>query len=695
MGVFGGVVEKAFSTCPHDCPSTCALEVERIDAHTIGRIHGAKDQRYTAGIVCAKVARYSERVHHPDRLAHPLRRIGPKGSGQFERISWDAALDAVAEAFVKATQRHGSESVWPYYYAGTMGKVQRDGINRLRHVMRYSRMKKTICTGTADPGWKAGIGAYVGGSPYEISEADLIIVWGTNAVSTQVNVMTHIARARKERKAKLIVIDPYRNGTAEQADVHLCLKPGTDGALACAVMHVLFRDGFADRAWMAQHTDVPAQMEEHLKTRTPEWAAVITGLSVAEIEALAGDYARTQRAFIRVGFGLSRQRNGAANMHAITCLPSVSGKWQHRGAGAFFLNSAIYGLNQTLIEGLDVLDPTTRVLDMSRIGPVLTGDRLDLGDGPPVTAMITQNTNPADVAPDSNLVHRGLARDDLFLCVHEQMPTETVRFADIVLPATTFLEHDDLYTGAGHTYLQLGPKVIEPFAEARSNHEVMQCLAKRLGATHPGFDMTAAELIDATLKASGHPDFATLRAKKWHDCEPPFAQAHFLDGFPTPDRKFHFSPDWAAQGPLYAAMPVLPDHQAVIETTDDEHPFRMVTAPSRSFLNSTFNNTPSSVAREKRPTVLLHPASAAKLAIADGSDVKIGNRRGAVTVMAKLFDGVQPDVVVVEGVWPGSAFPEGMGINALTGADSPPPNGGAAFHDNAVWIRPALSAAAE
>jgi anaerobic selenocysteine-containing dehydrogenase len=681
--------EILHSVCPHDCPSVCALEVERLDGRTIGRVRGAGENSYTAGVVCAKVARYVERTHHPGRLLRPLRRIGPKGEGRFRPISWDEALDATAEAFRVAAARHGGEAVWPYFYAGTMGLVQRDGINRLRHVMRYSRQKETICTTLCDSGWLAGVGAFRGTDAREMAESDLIVAWGGNMVATQVNVMTHVTRARKERGARLVVVDPYRNATAEVADMHLMVRPGTDGALACAVMHVLFRDGYADRDYLARYTDATPELEAHLASRTPAWAEAITGVSAAEIEAFAALYGATKRSYIRVGYGFSRSRNGAANVHAVTCLPAVTGAWRYRGGGALYSNRSIYGLDRTLIHGLDAVDRSTRRLDMSRIGPILLGDRTDLGDGPPVTAMLIQNTNPATVAPESAKVRSGLAREDLFVCVHEQFLTDTARLADIVLPATTFLEHDDLYQSGGHSHLQLGPKVIEPPGEARSNHEVLQGLAVRLGADHPGFHMTAAEIIDATLKASGWPGIEVLRENHWFDCQPDFATAHFLGGFATPDGRFHFRPDWSRVGRDHRRMPSLPDHADLVEAADSEHPFRLVTAPARQFLNTSFTETPTSRRREGRPTVLIHPDDAAMHGIGEGTAVRLGNRRGSVVVHARPFDGLKRGVVVVESIWPADAFVEGRPINTLVGADAGPPNGGAVFHDTAVWIRAA------
>ena len=684
-------VEIFHSACPHDCPSTCALEVERLDPKTIGRVRGAAANPYTSGVICAKVARYAERTHHPDRLLTPLRRIGEKGAGRdaFEPMSWDDALDEVAERLLRAEQAYGSETVWPYFYAGTMGLVQRDGIDRLRHVKRYSRQHSTFCITLADAGWKAGTGIKRGVDALEMAESDLIVVWGANPVHTQVNVMTHIARARKDRGAKLVVVDPYRNATAKQADMHLMVNPGTDGALACAVMHVLFREGYADRDYMAKYTDAPEELERHLESRTPAWAAAITGLEVEQIEAFARLYGETKRSYLRLGYGFSRSRNGSAQMHAASCLPAVTGAWQHRGGGALYSNAALYQIDSTLIMGLDQVDKSVRVLDQSRIGAVLTGDPDELGEGPPVTAMFIQNTNPMNVAPELLKVRDGFARDDLFTCVHEQFLTETAQMADIVLPATTFLEHDDMYTAGGHTFFQVTKQVIEPVGEARANHWVHCELAKRLGAEHPGFEMSAWELIDATLKASGYADAEAIWQGHWEDRALPFDDAHFLNGFGHSDGKFHFKPDWSELGPLHDSMPALPDHFDIIDQTSLEYPYRLVTAPSRNYLNSSFAETKISIAMEGRPEAQIHPDVCTEFGLTAGGLVRIGNRRASVVVHVQPFEGVQPNTVIVEGIWPNKAFIEGIGMNALVSADRGRPNGGAVFHDTAVWLKPA------
>ena len=675
------------SVCPHDCTSTCALEVELIDARTIGRIRGSRRNTYTAGTICEKVARYAERVHHPDRLTHPLLRNGPKGSGQWKRVGWDEALDRVADAFTESAARHGAEAVWPYFYAGTMGLVQRDGIQRLRHAMKYSRWYSTICVTLADTGWIAGVGAKRGVDLREAAQhADLVVIWGGNPVHTQVNVMAH-AMAAKKRGATLVVVDPYRTATAEKADLHVAPRPGTDGALACAMMHVLFADGFADWDYLRRYTDRPDDLAVHLQTRTPQWAAAITGLPVETIVGFARLYGRNRRSFIRCHHGFSRSRNGAANMHAVVCLPAVTGAWQHPGGGALYGHSAIYPLDRTLIEGLDLEDQSVRDLDQSRLGPILTGDAAALKGGPPVTAMLVQNTNPAMVCPDLALVHAGLAREDLFTCVHEQFMTETAAFADVVLPATSFLEHDDFYTASGHTTFQVTRKLIEPPGEARENHFVICELARRLGAEHPGFRMSAWEIMEATLRKSGMWDAQTNYDRGGQDFAPPFERMHFLDGFDTPDRKFHFSPDWKRFGGRWQEMPALPDHMDVIDSATAEKPFRLVAAPARTFLNSTFTETPSSLKRERRPTALIHPADCAALGVTEGDRVRLGNQRGEVVVHVRPRDGQQRGVVVVEGLWPNRHFENGLGINALTSADPAWPNGGAAFHDTAVWIR--------
>lgn len=687
------------SVCPHDCPSACALEVDLTAEGRIGRVRGAAANSYTAGVICAKVARYAERIYHPGRLMVPQRRVGAKGERNWQEISWEAALDEIADQFVKAEQKHGSEAVWPYFYAGTMGQVQRDSIERLRHAKRYSGFFGSICTNMAWTGFTMATGALRGPDPREMAKSDCVVIWGTNAVATQVNVMTHAVKARKERGAKIVVIDVYDNPTVKQADAGLVLKPGTDAALACAVMHIAFRDGYADRAYMAKFADDPAGLEKHLMARGPEWASAITGLSVEEIEAFARLVGTTPRTYFRLGYGFTRQRNGSVAIHAAASVATVLGSWKHEGGGAFHSNNDIFKLDKRELVGTALHDPEIRMLDQSQIGRVLTGDAEALRHRGPVTALLIQNTNPVNVAPEQRLVKRGFLRDDLFVAVHEQFMTDTARLADIVLPATMFLEHDDLYRGGGHQHVLIGPKIVEPPPTVRTNLFVIEQLAKRLGVSdRAGFGLSERQHIDRLL-TNYDIGYEEMKERKWLDCQPAFEEAHFFHGFGHPDGRFRFKADWTGtaapnrppksmgpQGP-HGSLPEFPDHVDLIEVADERHPFRLATSPARSFLNSTFAETPSSIEKEGRPEVMVHAEDAAELGIADGDIVKLGNDRGEIRLHARIGGGARRGVVIAEGLWPNGAHLDGEGINVLTGADAVAPYGGAAFHDNRVWMR--------
>jgi anaerobic selenocysteine-containing dehydrogenase len=478
----------------------------------------------------------------------------------------------------------------------------------------------------AESGWRAGVGKLLGPDPREMAESDLIVVWGGNPVSTQVNAMIHIAKARKQRGAKLVVVDVYSTPTVEAADIGLVLRPGTDGALALAMMHVLLKEGFADRDYLARHTDFGPDIEAHLADKTPQWASAITGLPVAEIVAFARLYGSTKRSFLRLGFGFTRSRNGSPAMHAVSCLPAVTGAWQHPGGGAFFLNLDNWRLDTTLAHGLDLMNPATRMLDQSRIGPVLCGDQDALAGGPAVTAMLMQNANSANVAPDSAAVARGLGREDLFTCVHEQFMTATAKYADILLPAAMFLEYDDLYYGLGHTHLTVGPAVLDRYQDCHTNHELICALAQRLGSNQPSFRMSAIELLDATLRASDRGTWDEAAARGWVDFAESFEESHFLNGFPSTDGRFHFKPDWAAVGPYHAGLRAMPDHLENYERASEELPFRLVVPPARGFLNTTFTETSGSVVREGQPRALIHEQDAARLGLSDGSLVRLAMR---------------------------------------------------------------------
>jgi len=691
--------KTARSVCPHDCPSTCALDVEVLDEKTIGRVHGAKNDPYTDGVICEKVARYAERIHHPERLLYPKRRTGKKGENHWVRISWDEALDEIARRFTETENLFGPQSIWPYQYAGTMGHVMRASIERLRNAKNYSGQKQTICSMVAWAGYVAGTGLQSGVNPEQMAKSDCIIIWGTNPVYTQVNLMTHAIKARRNNGAKIVVIDIYRSATMKQADIGIILRPGSDGALAAAVMHVLLKENLADFDYMAKYTDFSPEFAEHLAQKSPEWAAKITGLPEQEIIEFARLIGNKKATYFRLGFGFTRQRNGATNMHAALCLPAMSGAWQYPGGGAFHSSGGIWGLDKSLIEGENRALSPSRILDMSQIGPVLTGDTKALKNGGPVKAMLIENTNPMVVAPEQAKVRQGFERKDLFVVVHEQFMTETAQMADIVLPATMFLEHEDFYTRGGHTRVLYGPKIIAAPGETRSNHFVINQLAKRLGLSGEGFELSDREMVAKTLARSGYGELEEIAKTGFVERAPSEEKASFTNGFAWSDKKFRFAPNWEETRRMKgvdwvcdpADMPRFAGYFAANEATGRDHPFRLATSPARAFLNTTFSETPGSQKKEKSPRAFIHPDDAEMLNIADGQMIEIGNGRGRVVLNAGFFDGLQRGVVIVEGLHKNREHLDGQGINTLVGADPIPPFGGAAFHDCAVWVKPLQS----
>lgn len=376
------------STCPHDCPSACSLQVEKIAPDKIGRVRGATHNSYTDGIICAKVSKYSERAHHPERIMHPMIRTSAKDAPpSFVPISWDGAMEMMVEKFQKAAKEYGAESIWPYYYGGTMGLVQQGSSVRLANEYGFSGMKRTFCVKIAYDGWTAGAGIRLGSDPRELALSDLIVLWGCNAAATQINVMHHVSKARK-RGAKLIVVDPYETPTAKIADLHIAPRPGTDGAIACAVMHQLFKNGHIDRAYLDQYAQDTTHLEQHLQARDANWAESISGVPAAQIEELASWYGTTPKSYIRLGIGFSRSRNGAVNVHAVSCLPVLTGAWQYPGGGALLSTGNSFHLKEDLFHGFDPDEPRNssgagRVLDMSEIGKILCGDDTALLSAPP------------------------------------------------------------------------------------------------------------------------------------------------------------------------------------------------------------------------------------------------------------------------------------------------------------------------
>ncbi len=663
------------ATCAHDCPGACALEVEVEDNHVLS-VRGDPDHPFTRGLICGKVRRYREVVEGP-RILSPLLRDGARG--HFREASWDEALGVAAAGLQRAMDEAGPPSVVPYYYGGTLGIVQQKAIERLAHHAGWSRLDRNLCFAIADAGWSAGVGAMLGPRPEEIAGSDLVLLWGNNAVSTHINLMSFVKQAR-ERGARLVVIDPYRTRTAAQADQHLALRPGSDGALACAMMQVLLAEGLADRDYLAAHSDFDAELEAHLSSRTPEWAAPITGLDAGAIRALALAYGRAVRPFVRLGVGMTRQRNGAVNVHAVSCLPTLIGAWMRRGAGALLATDAGFHVDDRAVRRTDLRDPATRVLDMSQLGRWLNDSALD----PPVRALVVFNSNPAVSCPDLGRVVQGLQREDLFTVVHEQVLTDTARLADVVLPATTFLEHPDLYASYGQYTLQYAAAALDPVGEARCNHDVVNALAQRLGYSGADFEGDSLARIDRVLADNALPERAWFAQHHWLDCAPDEDVLHFRQGFPTADGRFHFRPGWTDP-----TMPALPDHWAVNRRDLDEagrFPLDFRAPPAHEVLNSCFTHTATARRRHAPPRLWLHPDDARARGIDDADRVRVFNERGSLSLLAAVTDKVRAGLCLCETNHLGADFPEALSVNALAHDDAVAPGGGPAFHDNRVEV---------
>ncbi|MBF0190863.1 MAG: molybdopterin-dependent oxidoreductase [Magnetococcales bacterium] len=669
-------MSKSFdSVCPLDCPGTCALKIT-IDQGRLQAIDGHPDHPLTRGVICGKVSRYRA-IQEGPRVLDPMVRVGPKGLADFKKISWDEALDRIGERLLPIMDHPGPEAVLPFSYGGTMGVIQRRAYARLTTRAGFSGLDGNICYTIGWAGWRAGVGLALGPDPTEMAASDLPILWGINAAATHISLMSHIKQARRQG-ARLVVVDPYRNQTARLADWHLALRPGTDGALATAMMQVLLEEGLADRDYLSRYTDFDGAMEAHLAVRSPEWAAPITGLDAGVIREFARLYGRARAPFIRIGLGMSRQNNGAVNLHAVSCLPAVTGAWKRNGGGALFATGGAFHLSPQPLPAPRCPEHPPRVLDMSRLGEALTDPTLK----PPVLALLVSHANPAGSCPDLQRVYAGLAREDLFTVVHEQVMTDTARFADVLLPATTFLEHEDLYKAYGQYTLQHAKAVLPPRGQARCNHDLVNALARRLGFDDEPFRMGVAETIDVVLRESGLPPLENWD-KPWLDCAPSWEARHFVEGFPQPDGRFHFRPGWSD-----SRMPLFPDHWAVNRRDDPAqavaYPLDFMTPPALEVLNTTFTGTLN--ADQRPPRLWIHPEDAKQRGIVEGDRVAVFNGVGQLTMVARVTGDVRMGVTLCESNQPAAAFAEGIGLNALSHASFTAPDGGPALHDNRVEV---------
>jgi anaerobic selenocysteine-containing dehydrogenase len=684
--------EFARAVCPHDCPDTCAMRVTVDNGRAI-KVDGDPDHPPTQGVLCTKVSRYAERVYHPNRLTTPMRRVGRKGEGRFASISWDEALDLAASRLGEIADR-APEAILPYSYAGTMGLVQGDSIaQRFFHKLGASQLDRTICAAAGAAGLKYTYGAGIGMHTEFFAESEVILIWGANPIASNLHFWTR-AQEAKRRGARLIAIDPYRSLTAEKCHQHIALRPGTDGALALGIMNVLITENLLDHEYIAAHTlgfaDLKLRALSYPLARVNE----ICGVTEGEIADLARLYASTKKAAIRLNYGLQRVRGGGNAVRAIACLPSLTGAWRERAGGALLSSSGWAPVDSHALQRPDLMpgwpSKPSRVINMNSIGDAL----LHPGDapfGPKVEAIVVYNSNPVAVAPDSERVAAGFAREDLFTIVLEHFQTDTADYADLLLPATTQLEHLDVHKSYGHTHVMVNLPAIAPFGDARPNTEIFRGLARRMGLTEPAlFDsdeavaQAAFRWDDQTLDGV---DWPMLKKAGWARLSLPDAPLA-NGGFRTPSGKCEFYSERLAQ----QGLDPLPDYLPPYESADGSpelaarYPLAMISPPARNFLNSTFVNIESLRATEGEPHLDIHPADARARGIGDGDQVRIFNDRGSMQARARVTDRAREGLVVGLSIWWKKLAPDGRNANQLTSQALTDLGGSATFYDCLVEV---------
>ena len=659
-----------------------------MDGERLTAVTGTAGHPFTQGVICGKVREYAERVHSPLRITEPLRRVGPKGAGDFAPIGWDEAVGEIARRWRATIDAHGAEAILPFSYAGSMGQVQYFAGHPLFHALGASRLDRTICTATAYAGWRATVGAVTGNDSEQMVGADLVVLWGINAAYSTINVMTLVKQARA-RGAHVVVIDPYRTPTAQQADEHLMVRPGTDAALALAMMHVLIAEDRVDHAYVARATLGFEPLAQHVKDWTPARVAPIVGLPEATIVAFARRYGATPATFLRIGIGLSRHDNGAMTCRTLACLPALTGAYADPHGGALLSSGGAAGFDYSVLERPDLMPgPPTRVINMIQLGRALTDPTL----APPVKALYVYGSNPAAICPNQALVLAGLAREDLFTVVHEQVMTDTARWADLVLPATTSMEHEDVYRSFGQLYVQLAQPVVPPVGQARSNWETFGALARALGVAEAHYARPPAAVIRELLAHADHSvrgiTYERLQAEGSVRLDLPRPYLPFADGAPTTSGRVEFySEALAARGlpPLPTWVP-LREGPAEDGRISGRYPLQCIVPPNRFFLNSSFSQSELLRRRQGTPTVMLAPADAHARGIADGARVTVESARGAAEFTAHVTDATRAGVAVIEGIWWHRFHPGGRGVNFLTDDRTTDLGGGPALHSNLVEV---------
>ena len=645
--------------CPHDCPDTCALLTTVEDGRAV-KVQGNPAHALTDGVLCAKVSRYTERTYHPERILTPLKRVGPKGSGRFEPVGWDEALDDIAGR-LQAIAARDPQAILPYSYAGTMGQVQGDSMSaRFFHQLGASLLDRTICASAGAEALTQTLGNKVGMKVQHFAQSKLIVIWGSNPIGSNLHFW-RIAQQAKRDGARLVCIDPRHSETADKCHEHIALLPGTDAALALAVMHELITHGWLDQDYIDRYTLGWEALSERALQWPPERAAEVCGVPVDQIRRLARDWGTTKPAAIRLNYGMQRVRGGGNAVRAVACLPALTGAWRHRAGGLLMSSSGHFPVRRAALQRPDLLGQRRpRTINMSTIGDDLLRPA-SLQFGPQIEALVVYNSNPVAVAPHSGRVVQGFAREDLFTVVLEHFQTDTADYADYILPATTQLEHWDLHTTYGHTDVLLNRPAIAPVGQARSNTEIFRALAARMGFDEPCFGDTDEQLCRMTM--GDEKDFEVLLENGFASL--PLPDAPFAEGgFPTPSGRCEFfSQSLADQG-----LDGLPDHLPNYETpgSDARYPLAMISPPARNFLNSTFVNVKSLRDIETEPLLEIHPQDAAARGIADGAVVEVVNDRGRYQCKAHVSERARPGVVNGLGIWWRKMGLNDTNVNELT-----------------------------
>jgi anaerobic selenocysteine-containing dehydrogenase len=699
-GEEGRKLRVVYGACPHDCPDCCALETHVDEQGRAVSLRGRADHPVTRGWLCAKVNRYLERVYNPERLRYPLRRAGAKGSGRFVRISWDEAIAEIASRWHDISTRSGAQCILPYSYAGTLGLVQ-GAVSDARFWNRLgaSRLKRAICGYAAEEAVLLTIGGRLAPPPQMLVQSKLILIWGSNPASTAPHVMPFLREAQRNG-SQVIVIDPIRTLTARSADQYIQPLPGTDAALALAMMYVMVNEGLHKPGWISQHTLGWEQLLERIMQFPPERAAQITGLTVETITTLARTYATTSPALLRVSDGINRHTNGGQTVRALACLPAVTGQYGLAGGGLMYSTSDWLKWDKQALghEHEANCPPAPRSLNMNRLGSLLLGEA-----DPPIYSLYVYNSNPAASAPNAGKVVEGLMREDLFTVVHDLFETDTARFADIVLPATSQLEHVDLHKAYGHLSLQYNMPAIAPLEEARSNWDVMRALASAMGFTDPWLQDDADHVIREVLKATSMQSsalkgitFERLQAEGSIPLAIPAEErVPFANGvFRTPSGKVEFySATAAAKGydPVPDWVPEAESRFEQHEGSETKRKLALLCPAAHHFISSTFGNQERMRSKERAPTLRIHPDDAQVHAIRNGQLVQVSNERGWCRLVAEVTEDVRPGVLATTTVWWPKFSPDQRNINWTTSDRLADFNGGSTFYTNLVTVEPVES----